>query len=275
MNSVSLALGKSPEHIFYKPGFRPQLLEMFRKGEVEMFKHTEWSDTTASRATFQVKIGANKHALIPTTDVAFEVICVCRQPKSEGNILHFLSCKQWMHQVCHLIGHESVAEKIVFLCYSCRISENYGFMSNPTVPDDSAITEAAARINVADQSKLFSHLPEVRSRAKLVLKTMKEYQDLESLISKYNLTTVAKRTGEIYIALLNFCSRSMHRLPFNQTFNDLNPAELTHLSVCIIADILKIDIYPLYRPQIVAIRINFTPLECLQQNRKEIRTISQ
>jgi hypothetical protein len=77
MNSVSLALGKSPEHIFYKPGFRPQLLEMFRKGEVEMFKHTEWSDTTASRATFQVKIGANKHALIPTTDVAFEAICVC------------------------------------------------------------------------------------------------------------------------------------------------------------------------------------------------------
>jgi hypothetical protein len=104
---------------------------------------------------------------------------------------------------------------------------------------------------------------------------MKEYQDLESLISKYNLTTVAKRTGEIYIALLNFCSQSMHRLPFNQTFDDLNPAELTHLSVCLIADILKIDIYPLYRPQIVAIRINFTPLECLQQNRKEIRTISQ
>jgi uncharacterized coiled-coil DUF342 family protein len=67
----------------------------------------------------------------------------------------------------------------------------------------------------------------------------------------------------------------MHRLPFNQTFDDLNPAELTHLSVCLIADILKIDIYPLYRPQIVAIRINFTPLECLQQNRKEIRTISQ
>jgi hypothetical protein len=48
----------------------------------------------------------------------------------------------------------------------------------------------------------------VRSRAKLVLKTMKEYQDLESLISKYNLTTVAKRTGEIYIALR--CSTSVH-----------------------------------------------------------------
>jgi hypothetical protein len=142
-------------------------------------------------------------------------------------------------------------------------------MSNPTDPDDAAIAEVAARINVADQSKLFSLLSEVRSRAKLVPKTMTEYKALESLKSKYNLTSVAQGTGDIYISLLNFCSRLMHQLPYNQKFEDLNVAEISHLSACLIADIMKIHIYPLYRPQIVATRIDFSPLECLQQNRKK------
>jgi hypothetical protein len=41
MNCVSLALGKSPEHVFYTPGFWHQLLEMFKKGKIEMFQHRD------------------------------------------------------------------------------------------------------------------------------------------------------------------------------------------------------------------------------------------
>lgn len=271
-------MGERSEHVYYMPGFCHQLLKMFEKGQVEMFNHKHWNESAAIRKAFRVNIGSNKTALIPTRDFSFELICDCRQPKSDMPKPDMVSlqcsgCRAWFHQTCYLIGDKKLAVKMVFICYSCRLSEDYTFMFSDISTDDTAISEVAARINVASPSKLFSHLPEVRNRNKRVPETMDDYKKLENVISKFDLTTTANGRGDIFVALQNFALRSMPGLPGNQKFSDLNKAEITHLSVLMIADVLKLDVGPLYRPQLLAFRIGISDRECLKSDRDELQKI--
>jgi hypothetical protein len=274
LNAITLAFGKSPEHVCYLPsGFRKQLLQMFKTGQIQMPPNEHWAK---SQAAFKAIIGnTQKKALIATTDKVIEAICHCRQPDSDGNVIECITCRKFVHQLCYLIGSENLATQLNFICYDCRLPCDYRFMDHAVAVDDVAIDDVANRIRILDKCKIFSHLPVARSRSKTLPETMDQYQNLEELISRFDLTTLAHETGSIYLALFNFCNANMHELPNNQRFQDLNRAEVTHFAICIIADVLKITLPPLYKPQILSYKIDMPAKDCLQYNRKDSEMVQE
>ena len=86
------------------------------------------------------------------------------------------------------------------------------------------------------------------------------------------MTTVAQHQGMLFVEIERFCRDNMPHLPIPWEFEDLNRSELVHLTICLIADLYKIDCPPLHKTaRVRTIRLDDDAMDVIDTNNKLLR----
>jgi hypothetical protein len=91
-------------------------------------------------------------------------------------------------------------------------------------------------------------------------------------MSRFDLTSVAQHQGLLFVEIERFCRDNMPHLPIPWEFEDLNRSELVHLTICLIADMFKLECLPLHKTASVrTIRLDEDAQDVIETNNKLLR----
>ena len=247
-NLISLAHDIRPDQVIYTGNLREELLQMFLNETVEPFSHAFVDDRQkrkimTAECSFQ---GFPMRVAIEQMYQIIDLVCNCNFPLSRSNEIVCDQCDKSFHQCCYLIdmnNHERIGEIIPFVCYACRTPGDYSFQFTKSQVNPQKIKEAAAAILNISSTKLGNWVREVQLfRGKTLIQTLNQYEQLEKLMAKYDINSVAKKEGEIYTSLYNMYMKNVKDTNIQTCFDDFNTCELVHLSVLVVSFAMKEDV---------------------------------
>ena len=236
-NCISLAFNKNPSTLNYIGNLRLAFLNMIKKGAVTMFDHEERNSSNENRfrTVHRTKL-ITKYVEVPELTHAFQIVCDCKMPPSWGDLLFCDKCNEQYHQKCYLIGNVQLASNIEsFLCYNCRIPGNYDFSSIKEKTNVQDVSEMAERFQKMPPYKLGTYVPlAITYGHKKMPETMKDYQEMESIMIKYDFNSIALGRGPLYISFLNYYTNNVREMAIEKNFNDLSIPARVHLCLLLV-----------------------------------------
>ncbi len=233
-NAIALAHGLLPENLSYTGAVRKQLLQMLVTREIE-----PCSFTSVDKHCTKARIGRIDSMIsVPQVTQCFTSICDCQMPESYDNVILCVHCKRFFHQACYLLGHSNkITSHINFVCYSCRTPGRYDFMLERALPDNAAISAAIDKFARIPSHRLGLYIPLISKydRIKNLPTSLEEYKLIETIVSKFDLTSVAMELGSLYAAFFNYYERNIGETSFfGMPFSALHVGQKIHLCILLI-----------------------------------------
>ena len=238
-NAFTLAHLGNPSEIVYTGEMRKEFAEMIKVQKVLAFEFLPKKGTFITPA----QLGSiSTNVTIPQMTQSLVRICDCHMPASWDNVIICEKCQREYHQKCYLIGSSVIAQKIDFVCYSCRIPNDYSFItskSNEGICNQS-IDEFVASLKHMPSYRLQSILSDVLTLdygTRQIPQNLMQFKDVEKIIIRYDLNAVGKESGNLFAAIHSYYANNVQNTSFKQRFHEfftLNLAQRIHLAILLI-----------------------------------------
>ncbi len=277
-NMSALAFGKNPSEIVYTGDLRREFLEMIMRKKMTMFSHVPKNPGNPEHIfTVRAESGISHQIEMHPMEECFEIVCFCKLPKYWGDVVTCDKCDLDFHQECHMLGitpEKNIADHLTsFLCYTCRVPGDYSFQKKICEVDHQAIENAIHNIDKMSSFTLSKMYETLRQLRRIVPIEMVQYEKLEEITSIYDLNSVCKKQGGLFVAIKNYYLKYYRGLEKSLQFDELSHPQLMFLAVVLVCQSQKLSCPPLWEQDESEKRKSAE--EAIQDTKKSIKVLME
>ena len=141
-----------------------------------------------------------------------------------------------------MLSYCSKRRALNFYCYDCLARFDLLSKVSDFNVDDVQVSALEKTMTSMSRSSLKSCYYRATQYTKRYLcQSLSDYNGMLKIVGTFGLTSIARRTGALYVALRNLIEAHQNALSFPRTFEYLSTTELTHIMLFIIARLTRMS----------------------------------